>query len=39
MMPSVLDIAGLNHVSRLIIGNAAGAICGMVAKQPASALH
>jgi uncharacterized protein (UPF0261 family) len=38
MMPSVLDIAGLNHVSRLIIGNAAGAICGMVAKQPASAL-
>ena len=38
MMPSVLDIAGLNHVSRLIIGNAAGAICGMVAKQPASAI-
>ncbi len=38
MMPSVLDIAGLNHVSRLIIGNAAGAICGMVAKQAASAL-
>ena len=38
MMPSVLDIAGLNHVSRRIIANAAGAICGMVTKEPASAL-
>jgi uncharacterized protein (UPF0261 family) len=38
MMPSVLDIAGLNHVSRRIIGNAAAAICGMVASEPASAL-
>ncbi len=37
MMPSVVDIAGLNHVSRRIIGNAAGAICGMVAPEPASA--
>jgi uncharacterized protein (UPF0261 family) len=37
MMPSVLDIAGLNHVSRGIIGNAAAAICGMVASEPASA--
>jgi uncharacterized protein (UPF0261 family) len=36
MMPSVVDIAGLNHVSRRIIGNAAGAICGMVAPEPAS---
>jgi uncharacterized protein (UPF0261 family) len=36
MMPSVLDIAGLNHLSRLIIGNAAGAICGMVTKEPVS---
>jgi uncharacterized protein (UPF0261 family) len=35
MMPSVLDIAGLNHVSRQIIGNAAGAICGMVASEMA----
>jgi uncharacterized protein (UPF0261 family) len=33
MMPSVLDIAGLNHVSRRIISNAAGAICGMVASE------
>jgi uncharacterized protein (UPF0261 family) len=38
MMPSVLDIAGLNHVSRRIIGNAAAAICGMVQSEPASAL-
>ncbi len=37
MMPSVLDIAGLNHVSRRIISNAAGAICGMVTMQPPSA--
>jgi uncharacterized protein (UPF0261 family) len=35
MMPSVLDIAGLNRVSRRILSNAAGAICGMVAgEQP-----
>lgn len=38
MMPAVLDIAGLNHVSRRIIGNAAGAICGMIALEPADAL-
>ncbi len=38
MMPSVLDIAGLNHVSRRIISNAAGAICGMVASESAAAL-
>jgi uncharacterized protein (UPF0261 family) len=37
MMPSVLDIAGLNHVSRRIISNAAGAICGMVASETAVA--
>ena len=37
MMPSVLDIAGLNYVSCRIIGNAAAAICGMVASEPASA--
>ncbi len=38
MMPSVLDIAGLNHVSSRIISNAAGAICGMVGMDPAVAL-
>ena len=30
MMYSVVDIAGLNAVSRTILGNAAAAICGMV---------
>jgi uncharacterized protein (UPF0261 family) len=35
MMPSVLDISGLNYLSRRILSNAAGAICGMVAAEPA----
>ena len=30
MMPSVVDVAGLNQISRKIFSNAAGAICGMV---------
>jgi uncharacterized protein (UPF0261 family) len=30
MLPSVVDVAGLNRVSREILGRAAGAICGMV---------
>jgi uncharacterized protein (UPF0261 family) len=34
MMPSVLDISGLNSVSRQILSNAAAAICGMVAADP-----
>ena len=34
MMPSVLDISGLNYVSRRILSNAAAAICGMVAAEP-----
>lgn len=33
MMPAVLDIAGLNRISRMILSNAAGAICGMVASE------
>jgi uncharacterized protein (UPF0261 family) len=33
MMPSVVDIAGLNAVSRRILGNAAGALAGMVQHQ------
>ena len=37
MMPSVVDIAGLNHVSRRILCNAAAAICGMVTSEPDSA--
>ncbi len=35
MMPSIVDIAGLNRVSRRIIANAAAAICGMVSSEPA----
>jgi uncharacterized protein (UPF0261 family) len=31
MMPSIVDVAGLNRISRTIFTNAAGAICGMVA--------
>ncbi len=38
MIPSIVDVAGLNRISRTIYTNAAGAICGMVAgeveKQP-----
>ncbi len=33
MMPSVVDIAGLNVVSRRVLGNAAGAMAGMVHHQ------
>lgn len=31
MIPSIVDVAGLNRLSREIFTNAAGAICGMVA--------
>lgn len=34
MMPSVVDVAGLNQISRQVYANAAGAICGMVETQP-----
>ena len=30
MMPSVVDVSGINRISRTIYTNAAGAICGMV---------
>lgn len=30
MMPAIVDVAGLNRISRLILARAAGAICGMV---------
>jgi uncharacterized protein (UPF0261 family) len=30
MMPSIVDVAGLNSISRTIFARAAGAICGMV---------
>ena len=35
MVPSIVDVAGLNRISRTIYTNAAGAICGMVAGEVA----
>ena len=29
MMPSIVDVAGLNRISKMLFANAAGAICGM----------
>jgi uncharacterized protein (UPF0261 family) len=37
MMPSIVDVAGLNRISRQILSRAAGAICGMVEAQPSAA--
>jgi uncharacterized protein (UPF0261 family) len=38
MMPSIVDVAGLNRISRLVYARAAGAICGMVESEvPTSA--
>lgn len=42
MMPSIVDVAGLNRISRQILSRAAGAICGMVesaATPPAGPQH
>lgn len=36
MMPSIVDIAGLNRITRMIFSRAAGAICGMVETKVAS---
>lgn len=36
MMPSIVDVAGINRISRMIYNNAAGAICGMVAGEVAA---
>ena len=30
IMPSVVDVAGINAISRRVLGNAAGAMAGMV---------
>jgi uncharacterized protein (UPF0261 family) len=35
MIPSIVDVAGLNRISREILARAAGAICGMVETPPA----
>jgi uncharacterized protein (UPF0261 family) len=37
MFPSIVDVAGLNRISRQILTRAAGAICGMVEVQPVMA--
>lgn len=37
MFPSIVDVAGLNRISRLILTRAAGAICGMVESRPPEA--
>ena len=34
MFPSIVDVAGLNRISRAVLSRAAGAICGMVEAQP-----
>ncbi|NOY42910.1 MAG: UPF0261 family protein [Planctomycetes bacterium] len=36
MMPSIVDVAGLNRISKMIFQRAAGAICGMVEATVAS---
>jgi uncharacterized protein (UPF0261 family) len=37
MFPSIVDVAGLNRLSRVVLARAAGAICGMVEIQPPAA--
>ena len=37
MFPSIVDVAGLNRISRQILTRAAGAICGMVESRPEAA--
>ncbi len=38
MIPSVVDVAGINRVSRIILTRAAGAICGMVSSEVPAAV-
>ena len=37
MLPSIVDVAGINRISRIIFSRAAGAICGMVEAEPPAA--
>jgi uncharacterized protein (UPF0261 family) len=39
IMYSVVDVAGINRISRLVLGNAAAAMAGMVAAQAVQAAH
>lgn len=34
LIPAVVDVAGLNRISRLLLARAAGAVCGMVESNP-----
>jgi uncharacterized protein (UPF0261 family) len=34
MMPSIVDVAGLNKILKPILGNAAAAVCGMASRPP-----
>lgn len=36
MIPSIVDVSGLNRISKVIFGRAAGAICGMVESEISS---
>lgn len=37
LFPSIVDVAGLNRISRVVLTRAAGAICGMVESTPPAA--
>ncbi len=37
MFPSIVDVAGMNRISRQVLTRAAGAICGMVEAEPPAA--
>ncbi len=37
MFPSIVDVSGINRISRVLLSRAAGAICGMVETQPTAA--
>jgi uncharacterized protein (UPF0261 family) len=39
IMPSIVDVAGLNRISRLIYHRAAAAVCGMVDSEPPRAVE
>jgi len=36
MIPSIVDVAGINRISRIVFTRAAGAICGMVEAEPSA---
>ena len=37
MIPSIVDVAGINRISRIVLSRAAGAVCGMVEAAPPAA--